>query len=188
MKRGRLAAWSVLALLAGISPTAAQQRPATIPTRDVDVTYRMMAGDQQLSQRMRWLAAQQMLRVDPPTPGLYMIVDYRTHRVAVVREADREVLDLDAAAATLPGGAGGPNGSFTRRGEDQVAGLACTEWQTTDTAGDPTLACITPDGVLLRARIGDRTMLEAASVVYGPQDAAAFRTPSDYTHVKSPQR
>ncbi len=173
-------------LLAGIAPALAQERPATIPTRDVDVTYRMGDGDQALTQRMRWIAAQGLLRVDPPSPGLYMIVDYRTHRVAMVRDADREVLDLDGQVATLPGNAGGPGARFTRSGQDQVAGLACTEWQTTDMAGDPTLVCITADGVLLRARIGGHTVLQATSVTYGAQDLAAFQPPPGYAHVKQP--
>ncbi len=185
----RRAALSALLVCAAALPAAAQTRPNTIPTRDVDVTYHMTAADQTLTQRMRWLAGPQMLRVDPPTPGLYMIVNYKDHRVAVVRDADRQVLDLDTGAATLPGGNFGPEGGhFTRQGNDTVAGLPCTDWQTTDTTGDPTIACFTADGVLLRARAGNRTLLEAATVTYGPQDAAAFRTPPDYVHVKPPQQ
>lgn len=181
-----LAVTLLLVKLAGVVPAVAQDRPPTIPTRDVDVTYRLGDGPQALTQRMRWEATQGLLRVDPPSPGLYMIVDYRTHHAAMVRQEDRKVIDLAGQVATLPGNAGGPGASFARRGRAQVAGLACTEWQTNDMAGDPTEVCFTADGVLLRARLQGNTILEATSVAYGAQDPAAFQLPAGYTHVKQP--
>lgn len=179
-----LAVAAALALGASL-PARAQDRPAITPSRDVDVTYQMNAGDRVLRQRMRWLVAAQKLRVDPPTAGLYMIVDLRDHRIALVRDADRRVAELDApAAGAMPGAA--PGSAFTREDTDSVAGLACTDWQTTDSAGAPTLACITADGVLLRARSGGRTLVEAVSVRYAPQDPTLFQPPADYRRVTQP--
>jgi hypothetical protein len=126
-----------------------------------------------LTERMRWQAATQRQRVDPPTEGLFIVIDYRQGRMHTVRLSDRLVLDM--AAPPLVAGA------YLRQGEDQVAGLACTDWQATATDGQPTVACITADGVLLRATAGDRTLLSAVSVDYTAQDPALFAVPDGFT-------
>ena len=59
-----------------------------------------------LEQRTRWLAAAQAMRIDPPTPGLYVIIDYVARRMSVVREADRSVIEMAA-----PEGMAGPTGA-----------------------------------------------------------------------------
>jgi hypothetical protein len=51
-----------------------------------------------------------------------------------------------------------------------------------DTDLHPVVVCVTADGVLLRARRGERTVLTASRVAYGPQDPALFRLPADYRH------
>ena len=71
---------------------------------------------------------------------------------------------------------------MSRVGADTVAGLACTQWRTTDTRGEQTLACTTDDGVMLRATAGGRVLMEAVSVSYTPQDQAVFALPPGYTH------
>jgi hypothetical protein len=175
---------AVAILLLLSCPALAQEKPAITPQRDVDITYTMaqpIQGGPPLSQRMRWSVALGKLRVDPPSPGLYMIVDYRAKRMAVVKDADHAVLDLNAAAPGLPGAPAGA--SFTRGSADQAAGLACTNWQTVDARGLPTLICVTADGVLLRASQGGHVLLEAASVHYGAQDPAAFTPPESYRHL-----
>ena len=162
---------------------AAAEHPPVIPQRDVDVTYAIPSpkeGAPALTQRMRWSVAGGRLRVDPPTGGLYMIVDYRAKRMAVVKPADRAVLDVSTAGPGLPGAAAG---AYVRGSEGQVTGLACTDWQTDDAAGQPTLICLTPDGVMLRASQSGRVLLEAIAVKYGPQDPAAFVPPDGFRHV-----
>ncbi len=166
------------------TPAAAQDKPATIPTRDVDVTYRMVqpvAGGPPLMQRMRWSVAAGKLRVDPPSPSLYMIVDYKAHRMEVVRPADHAVLDLDAAGPGLPAS---PAGRFTRLGGDTVAGQGCTNWETTDSAGKTVSVCITAEGVMLRASQGANVLLEATTVSFASQDPAAFQPPDGFRHIK----
>ena len=164
---------ALLALLA--APALAQERPATVPLRDVDVTYRAGVGAATVQQRSRWWVGEGKLRLDPPTPGVYMVVDTRARTMAMVSDADRGVVDLPAPATAM-------DGQFTRRGTDTVAGLACTEWETLDTQGLPTLACFTADGVLLRARRGAAVFVEAVQVSYGPPDPAAFVVPPSYKH------
>lgn len=176
-----------MALAAAWGPALAQDRPPTTPTRDVDVTYQAGQGDKMVQQRSRFRASDQRLRVDTPTPGVYAIVDYRARTLAMVSDAERAVLDMPAPAGAMPGSvpASPPGASFVRRGADQVAGLACTEWETTDTAGLPTLACFTDDGVMLRARRGAQVLVVAARVAYGVQDPAAFTIPPGYAHTSS---
>lgn len=171
-------------LLAG--PALAQDKPAITPLRDVDVTYGMAQPDgQPLSQRMRWSVATGRLRVDPPAQDLYMVVDYRTRRMMVVRPEDHAVLDMDAAGPGLPGAPS--DGRYARQGAQTVAGLPCTEWQTLDSSGQAALLCLTGDGVMLRASRGGQTLVEATSVRYAPQDPAAFDPPAGFRHIAPPK-
>ena len=169
------------ALLATAAPSQAQDAPASLPTRDVDVTYRSEQAGKVLEQRSRFALGAQRMRLDTPTKGLYMIVDYRTHAMMVVSEADKGVLDMPAPPTALPGAA--PPGAYVRRGQDQVAGLPCTEWEAKDSQGQPALTCFTADGVMLRARRGTAVLAVATRVVYGPLDPALFTAPPGYNHI-----
>ncbi len=101
MIRGALLAAALLAALT-IPPAGAQaDRPATLPTRDVDVTYRTGQGERAMSQRSRWSAAERKMRLDTPTPGVYAIVDYAAGTMAMVSDRSRGVLDLPAPAGGL---------------------------------------------------------------------------------------
>jgi len=176
-RRARRIGWAALAALVSL---AAGEAPPLIPTRDVDVTY-TIAGAQGagLTERLRWDAQGHRLRVDPPGHGIYMITDYTAHRMSVVREADRSIIEAPAPAAAL---GGNPHAPYQRQGAGSVAGLDCTDWATVDTDLHPVVVCVTADGVLLRARRGERTVLTASRVAYGPQDPALFRLPADYRH------
>ena len=94
--------------------------------------------------------------------------------------ADKTVIEM-AAPDNVTGMPDGAAADAVRRGEDTVAGLACTEWDMTDAAGEAARLCLTADGVLLRARSGGRTLLSAETVQYGPLDADLFRVPAGYT-------
>jgi hypothetical protein len=182
----RPAATSVLvACLAVTAVPGLADQPRLRPNRDVDVTYRAtgagpLPDGRRLDQRVRWLAASQTMRIDPPTAGLYVIVDYAAKRMSVVREATRSVVDM-AAPEGVAGMAGNPGeGTYVRRGEDTVAGQACTEWETLDHDRRKASVCITADGVLLRASTAGQAQVSAISVQYAPQDPAVFQIPPDY--------
>jgi hypothetical protein len=165
-----------------------------MPTRDVDVTYLMLqpdapGGPRMLEQRMRWAVADGRLRVDPPTPGLWIVVDYHARRLTTVRDKEHSAVQMDADTARIlpnPGAQGGAATPFTAKGQDNVAGLPCTDWETRDAAGTPTLACITADGVLLRAAAARRILLEAESVTYGTLDKTVFEVPAGYQLLTAP--
>lgn len=183
---------ATLVLLALIStPALAQDRPAVSPTRDVDVTYRIEGPNGPLEQRLRWAADSGKLRIDPPSPGLYVIIDKKAGRTETVRDLERAVLQVDGA--TPPGGGlpgAGPASRFIRRGTAEIAGLGCTLWETDDSDGKPTLVCLTVDGVLLRAQRsaaqGGRVLAEATHVQYGHQDSSLFRAPAEYRRIIAP--
>lgn len=172
------------ALVLGMSwtATASAEEPLLRPSRDVDVAYHTTSprGGTDLEQRVRWRAASETMRIDPPFPGLHVIIDYLARRMSVVRDATRSVVEMaapDKLAGMVDGGAAK---TFVRRGEATVAGVPCTNWQTLDRDTQPALVCITDDGVLLRAAIADQVQVSAVSVRYAPQDPAIFLIPPDY--------
>lgn len=174
-------AFAVLLMAARAQPALADE-PRLLPTHDVDVIYRATAGTQVLQQRVRWSVAKQSMRIDPPTTGVYVIIDYLTRRMSVVHDQEKSVVEMAAPAgvASVPGG--GAAGAFVRRGEDVVDGFDCVKWDTTDRAGKPADVCITSDGVLLQASAQGRALVSAVKVQYALQDPALFRVPPDYAH------
>ena len=178
MTRMLLLAMTALALA---EPARADDKPAMVPQRDVDVHYQIAGKTpdaQPRQQRIRWSVAQARMRIDPPSPGLYMIGNFQTGRMEVVKPADQSVLDMGPGSFDPHADA-----SFRKLGGDQVGGLACTNWQTADNGGQPTVLCLTSDGVMLRASHGDQVLVEANSVSYGPQDPAAFTAPESFRRI-----
>jgi hypothetical protein len=181
----RLAAPAFCASLAA-SPAFAQTQPLVTPARDVDVTYKVpVAGgkDMAILQRLRFSASLRRQRVDLPTSGSWMVLDYAAHHMTLVRDDSHELVDLPA-----PENAGqpGPAAGYVQAGTAQVAGLACTEWRTRDTRGQATTVCYTSDGVLLRARNDIGVLMEAIDVAYRPQDATVFDLPNGYSRQTPP--
>ncbi len=168
-----------IGLLLAAAPACADPAPIVQPTRDVDVTYRVPvpgADNAALLQRLRWSASLRRQRVDLPTSGNWMVIDFVTHRLEMIRDDEHTVLDLPgppdpAALAT----------GFAPAGQATIADLPCSEWRTRDSRGAETIACYTSDGVLLRARSGDRTLMEAIAVHYLPQPDSIFAIPEGYT-------
>lgn len=75
-----------------------------------------------------------------------------------------------------------PGGEGTRAGTDKVAGETCHIWRTReDRSGTPVEACITEDGIALRAKaeVGGkpRVLFEAVELVRAPQEARLFELP-----------
>jgi hypothetical protein len=157
----------------------AADQPASLPTRDVDVAYRSQPGGPAgpaIEQRSRFSAAEQRTRLDMPTPGLFSIMDYRTRTMAIVSDSDRRVLETTGAQPPAPV-------LYERRGDDQVAGLPCTEWEARDSVGQPAVTCFTADGVLLRVRRGTLVLAVATRVTYAAQPVELFQVPADYARV-----
>lgn len=178
---------AALAATATIAPLLAfgAETPVLRPRRDVDVLYNMVPNGRpethSLHQRARWDVKAQRLRIDLPSPGTWMLVDFAGRRMAMVSDPARKVVRLAGGDARLPGEV--PGDDYTRQDTDSVAGLPCTDWSTRDRAGHPVVVCITADGVLLRVQAGPKLLAQALRVTYGPQDPAAFAVPAGYAEV-----
>ncbi|MBU8539224.1 hypothetical protein [Falsiroseomonas tokyonensis] len=172
--------------LAVAPPAAAQDRPLLFPARDVAVTYRVtgtQAGPREVT--LSWLAARHLLRADLGGTG-YVVADPRAPRGFMVMEQMRMVMDVpvNQALAGLPA-----SGRFRRAGQDRVAGHACQIWHYEE-GNDRGTACITADGVTLRAEgraRGESGRVEATRVAYGAQDPARFVRPQGYQAMQLPQ-
>ncbi len=168
--------------LALCAPAAARaETPVVQPTRDVDVTYKVpVAGGAGVAilQRLRYSAALRRQRVDLPTSGNWMVLDFATRRLDMVRDQSHEIVDLPAPdSATQPG----TLNAYIRMGPARVAGIDCTEWRTRDTRGQETVACYTADGILLRARNESAVLMEAVDVKYAAQGPDVFKLPDGYS-------
>ncbi|MFL1463347.1 hypothetical protein ACI6QG_14170 [Roseococcus sp. DSY-14] len=173
----------LLALLLA-APAAAQTRPSVLPTRDAAVTYRLSGAAQGQLQELRlsFLAARGLVRVDA-APGAWIVADGRGRSGFMVIEAQRTVMDLPSegnAAAALPR----DTASFVREGADSVAGLPCTIWRVTD-EGRSSRACLTEDGLLLRAE-SPQGRMEATAVSRAPLDPARFERPPSFRTMAMP--
>lgn len=100
-----------------------------------------------------------------------MIVDTMGTRMAMRMSADTIPQTPDANwAVTDP--------SVRRLGPCVAAGETGAEYESTDTgAGGRGVACITSDGIILKAMENGRTVWEATRVQRGPQDPALFVVP-----------
>lgn len=167
-----------LCLLAAAPAAWAAEVPVVQPTHDVDVTYKVPlpgADNTALLQRLRWSASLRRQRVDLPTSGSWMVLDFAARRLLMVRDDTRTVIDTAVPPDAPPTAAG-----FAREGNAVVAGLACTQWRTRDSRGGETVACYAADGVLLRATSGGRVLMEAVAVHDAPQAAEVFEVPAGY--------
>lgn len=174
----RRTALVLAALAATAAPALAQDRPPPMPTRDVAVTYRVTGGREM---RIAWLTGEQRMRVDMPDGQGAMIMDLKGRRAFMVVDAQRVVVEIPTGGNMPQPGQIPPEARMTREGSDRVAGQACTVWRVQERDGRRSSACVTADGVLLRARGPDGTEgIEATQVVYGAQDPARFRPPAGY--------
>ena len=183
---------AILAAALLVVPVAAQaqDRPQIFPTRDVAVTYRVTGRGPAAELTMLWSAAQRLMRMTMPEGVGYVVTDHQNQRGFVVMEAMRAIMDIPLSQA------GGfqrdlENARFTRGSTEKIAGHDCTVWryqgQGQAQEGE---ACITADGVVLRASgaaRGQAGTMQAVRLAYGPQDPGQFRRPQGYQTMQMPQ-
>jgi hypothetical protein len=172
---------AVLASLLVGSPAKAEPSHF-LPTNDVDVVYDVALRSQKpVRERVRWLAAEQLERVDGPHKST-TIFNRRTRQMFLLTSADRTFLQLDMPR---PPDEPGPQAILKRGNESVVAGLHCVDWSWTEDTETRTV-CITADGILLRFLVDNKTVSEARSVTYRPQPAELFQVPPSYTPALAP--
>lgn len=178
-----------------VAQERAAERPPTLPSRDVAVTYQVsgaaaeaLPGGAPGALRLAWDAAGQRLRVGADGRPQAAIVD--------LTEGSAVILDRGLhTALTLPLGARAADGialsgaHFRRRGTEQVAGYACTDYAVQDQRGSGTL-CLTADGVPLRGNGtwgGRPGRFVATQVDYGAQPDGLFRPPPGFVQLSLPR-
>lgn len=173
----RLPPTAVLAFLLVGSAAEAEKTPQLLPTSDVDITYDVTLSSQpRVRERVRWLAAEQLERVDGPNKST-TIFDRRTREITLLSAADGTFLKLDMPRQPEEPA---PEAVLKRGNESVVAGLQCVEWSWTEDVQTRTV-CVTADGVLLRFVVDSQTVSEAHSVSYRRQPVELFQVPPNYT-------
>jgi hypothetical protein len=170
------------------SGATAQEQPVLLPTRDVAVTFRL-SGSTQLQGDINaiWSATRRTLRVDNASAPGWLLVEQQAGRAYMVMQQG-VVMRLPATpdmAQMLDNPQA--HGRVTRGARRTIAGHSCTDWQIERQDGKGGVACVTADGVLLRAQqTGKREVLEATRVAYGAQDPARFRLPQGVPQIQLP--
>jgi hypothetical protein len=173
-----------LALLIVGSTAGAQERPQFIPTRDVDISYKMTRPNQPvIVERRRWLAGEHLERVDGPDKSA-TIFDRHKGEIILLNAAKRTFRKLEGTGRRPPEPGAGV--VMTRGTESVVVGLPCVEWTWTEDT-ETHMVCVTPDGVLLRLAIDGRTIIEARSVHFASQKPELFQVPPNYAPALAPE-
>ncbi|WP_424134641.1 hypothetical protein [Roseomonas chloroacetimidivorans] len=176
----------LLALAALPTGAQAQSRPATFPTRDVVVSYRVLGNASPQAPReftVAALAAEGRLRVESPSLPAWGLMDRQTGRTEMVMDSMRVVtpspLKQEEATRYLRLA---ETARLTRAGTATQAGERCTNYRW-EQQGQRGTACLTADGVLLRGLNDRGEGVEAVRVAYARQDPARFRVPEGYRRV-----
>ncbi|MFH5925862.1 hypothetical protein [Roseomonas xinghualingensis] len=164
----------------------AQSRPATFPTRDVVVSYRVLGKASPQTPReftVAALASEGRLRVETPSMPAWGLVDRHTGRSEMVMDVMRVVtpspVRQEEAMRYLRLA---ENARLTSAGTAGQAGQRCTNYRW-EQQGQRGTACLTADGVLLRGVNERGEGIEAVRVDYVRQDPARFRVPEGYRRV-----
>src|SRR6185312_2215198 len=106
-----------------------------------------------------------------------IIFDQPADHVLSLFRAQNAYFEVPAAGRANPGLMLGNSMQYTRQGTATIAGQACTDWHVTDAGQDKGTACVSADGIVLRAtRARPLTGgIEAMAVEYGTPPASTFQ-------------
>ena len=184
MTLAQLAPAAAFAVLLIEAPLNAAEQPQLLPTRDVDITYRVTRPHQpKMEERVRWSAGAHLERVDGPD-GSATIFDRNTNEITLIVPKTRTYRKLEGE----PRGPIEPEkgAALTRGGDSKVAGYPCTDWSWAD-EGETHTVCVTPDGVPLRLVVDGNTAVEARAMTYHKQKPELFDVPPGYTPALAPE-
>lgn len=148
--------------------SAAYRAEATITREGQNIPVVMIRDGQKLRMEINAPQGQSTMITNAETGESFIIATAmgQTHAMRL-QQQDNE----DPAADWQ-----GEMGAATRTGSCSVAGENGAEW-TREENGAPQTACVTSDGIILRATEGGQTVWETTSVQRGPQSAELFTLP-----------
>ncbi|NHN87806.1 DUF4412 domain-containing protein [Acetobacter conturbans] len=186
----RLVAGLAVGMMLGASAACAAEgdHPPLMPLKDAVVTYDVQPdGAPQAQQVKVWFTAEgARMRIDSPDGSASTILNRTTQAVTILLHKQRVYSRLEQR-----GGIRNPflldvSMQFHKHGTQNIAGIACTEWDVTSGQGQAT-ACVTSDGLILAESgvdaDGAKGKLTATSVSYQTIPSATFEPPSDYQEV-----
>jgi hypothetical protein len=173
-----------------VSPVRAEDQPVLAPTKDVVVTYHLTGSSRRNGSDKLQVTYSDHGRVrldffryvEAKLPDDSLIFDPPADRVITVLPARRGYLQRDVGNLVNPGAFLNAKMTFTRQGKATIAGQTCTDWRVSNgTAGNDT-ACVTDDGVVLRATRDKPAegSIVAMTVKYGPAPPDVFAVPPDF--------
>jgi hypothetical protein len=170
-------------VLACLVMTPAAAAPRIVPMRDVTVTYQVRPRDHApLDVRVSIEAGGARLRITADNLPTAFLVDRRAHQATIL-------LPMLKLFTTVPLGEDDPEAMlqgarFERVGRETIAGRPCIDWKAVSDRGRAS-ACITEDGVILRARAenhhGEIGAVLANTVQYGRLPPALFDRPAGFS-------
>lgn len=129
----------------------------------------MIRSGNKLRMEMTTPQGAQTIIVNPDANESYVIAEARGMRMAMRTDASQVPDASQAWSGDLAANA-------TRTGTCSVAGESGSEWSRQEADGTNT-ACVTNDGIILRATQNGETTWETTSVSRGAQDASLFTLP-----------
>lgn len=189
----RLAASAVLVLAA---PAAVAQVQLPFPTVDFMLEGRVVAAQAGAAQGIVTVMRHKggKMRVDVDNMGMkgFMLMERNAKTAIMVMEPSPGMkmameIDLNQASAANSGPMDMWNMKGMRVGTDRILGESCDWWQT-EHEGKSSKACVTPDGIPLKAVDAktNEAMWEVVRLERRTQDAALFVVPADAQRMQMP--
>ena len=177
------------------SMVRAADHPVLAPTRDVAVTYKLTGANQtngaailQVTYADHGRVRLDFFHLDGGTSAFAsLIFDPPANRVITLLPERQGYLQRDIGKLVNPGTPLTDKMEFMPRGSETIAGLQCTDWSVSNGAAGEGTACVTEDGVLLRATRSQPVegSMEALAVKYGPPSSDIFAPPLNYQLIPS---
>ena len=162
----------------------AQDRPVLAPMRDVAVTYiftGQTATNAPAQMRVTYADANQRVRIDmfafprAAIPFSSIIFDAPGNHIYTLLPAAGSYYVLPATGRKNPGLLLNDTMEYTRSGSATIAGIACTDWTIASHGTPEGTACVSEDGIALRAtRLKSPETMEASQVDYGKSSPSLF--------------
>lgn len=189
----RLASAAAVALAAS---AASAQVPLPFPTVDFMLEGKIVAASAGPAQGMTTLMRHKSgkMRVDVDNMGMkgYMLMERGGKTATMVMEPSPGMkmameIDLNQASAANSGPMDMWDMKGTRIGTDRILGESCDWWQA-EHKGKKSKACVTPDGIPLKAVDAqtNEAMWEVVRLERRTQDAALFVVPPDAQRMQMP--